>query len=172
MRFFHRLFSVAIIAVSIASPVAWGQERTAPDAETLAAARELFAVTFERVGTRINTQAVDSAWPGIEIALKTNNPALDRATLAALHDDFARIRLEKLRALMSDAPVIYARHLHADDMRALVEFYRGPAGTRVLVAMPDIVTELFASLLPGMPAVVGETQEEFQRLARTRGYIK
>ena len=41
-------------------------------------------------------------------------------------------------------------------MRALIEFYRGPAGTRVLVAMPDIVTELFASLLPGMPAVIIE----------------
>ena len=52
-------------------------------------------MTFERVGARINAQAVDSAWPGIEIALKTNGPALDRATLTALHDDVARIRLDK-----------------------------------------------------------------------------
>ncbi len=172
MRFLSRLVFAATIAACIGWPVAWGQERAAPDPDAISVARELFTVTFERVGARINAQAVDSAWPGIEIALKTNNPALDRATLAALHDDFARIRLDKLRALMSDAPAIYARHLHADDMRALIEFYRGPAGTRVLVAMPDIVTELFASLLPGMPAVVNDTQEEFQRLARARGHIK
>jgi len=34
------------------------------------------------------------------------------------------------------------------------------------------VTEIFAVALPGMPAVVAETHQEFLELARQHGYLK
>jgi hypothetical protein len=146
--------------------------RADENAETMAVAAELFALTFDRAGQEINAQAVAHTWPSVENALRARNPDLDAAKSAALRQEFARIRLEKMRALMKDVPGIYARHFSLDDMRQIIAFYRTPAGERLIQAAPDIVGELFAIALPAMPNLVAETYDEFLKLARARGYVK
>lgn len=54
---------------------------------------------------------------------------------------------DKLAALLSSSEVmneiaaIYAKHLSADDISALIQFYQTPAGQHSLAAMPQIVAE-------------------------------
>jgi hypothetical protein len=162
---------VTIAAAFVAAAPAYCVEIPASP-ETLATAHELFAVTFDRAGVQINVQAVERAWPSIENALRAKNPLLDAAALSELRREFERIRLEKMRELMKDTPAIYARYLSREEMREVIEFYRTPTGTKLMQIVPSLVAEMFAIALPGMPAVVNDTHEEFLRLARERGYIK
>ena len=159
-----------VMAVAAASPAAGAEHRASPEA--LATARELFSVTFDLAGTELNAQAVAHTWPSVENALRAKNPMLDAATLAGLRREFERIRLEKMRELMKDAPAVYARYLSEQEMRQVIEFYRTPAGTKLMLVVPSVMSEIFAIALPGMPGVINDTHEEFLRLARERGYIK
>src|SRR5262245_2936568 len=102
-----RLITLAIALVAAAFAAATPglcADRAAASPETLAAARDLFYVTFDRAATELNAQAVDTAWPSIESSLRARNPDLDADKLAALRREFERIRLQKLRDLMKDGP--------------------------------------------------------------------
>ena len=162
-------FAAALMA---AAPALCVESGAPPSAEALAAARELYAVTFDRAGVQINAQAVELTWPSLEAGLRAKNPQLDAAALGALRSEYERIRLQKMRGLMKDTPEIYARYFSEEDMRAITAFYRTPVGTKLMHVVPSLVAELFAIALPGMPAVVNDTHEEFLRLARERGYIR
>jgi hypothetical protein len=105
-------------------------------------------------------------------ALRARNPNLDAATLSGLKQEFERIRLAKLRAVIKDLPEIYARHLTPPEMREIAAFYRTPTGTRLMQVVPAVIGEVFAIVLPAMPSVVNDTHEEFLRLARERGHIR
>jgi hypothetical protein len=161
---------LAVVVATLAAAPAVAAENPSPEA--LAVARELFAVTFDRAGAEINARAVEHAWPGLEKALRAGNPNLDAAAAADLRREYERIRLQKMRDLMKDAPAIYARHLSQDDMVSIMTFYRTPAGTKLMKEVPAIVSEIFAIALPGMPTVVADTHQEFLDLARQRGYLK
>lgn len=70
-----------------------------------------------------------------------------------------------------DVPAIYARHLSADDMRVLAAFYGTSTGTRMLQAMPKVLPEAFASVLPRMQSMLADTQDSFLKLLRERGLL-
>ena len=170
MRVFHLLIFVA--AALLASAPGRTEESPALSPEALAAAHDLSAVTFDRAGAQLNAQAVEHTWPSVENALRTRNPNLDAATLAGLKQEFERIRLAKLRAVIQDLPQIYARHLSPQEMREITAFYRTPTGTRLMQVVPSVVGEIFAIVLPAMPNLVNDTHEDFLRLARERGHIR
>src|SRR5262245_8296753 len=140
-------------ALAAATPLHAAEDRPPPSLEALSTARELFAVTFERAGVQINAQAVEHTWPSVEKALRAKNPALDDATMAELRREFARIRLHKMQELLKDAPAVYAHYLAADEMREVIAFYRTPAGSKLMRIVPALLSEIFATALPGMPAV-------------------
>jgi hypothetical protein len=169
MRALRILGLAAVLAT--AAPAGAAEDRPAPSPAALSAARELFAVTFERAGVQLNAQAVNHTWPSVEKALRARNPSLDDATLADLRREFARIRLDKMQALLKDAPTVYAHYLDEPEMREIIAFYRTPAGTKLMQIVPSLLSEMFAMALPGMPAVVNDTHEEFLKLARERGLV-
>jgi hypothetical protein len=85
---------------------------------------------------------------------------------------FERIRLALLSEIVKDVPAIYARYLTADDMRALAAFYSTPTGAKMLQALPKFLPEAFATVLPRMQSMAGETQESFLKLLRERGVLQ
>jgi hypothetical protein len=170
MRALRILALVAVLAAAASAGAI--EDRPAPSPETLSTARELFAVTFERAGVQLNAQAVDHTWPSVEKALRAKNPGLDDVTMVDLRREFSRIRLHKMQELMKDAPVAYARYLDTNEMREIIAFYRTPVGTKLMQIVPSLLSEMFAVALPGMPAVINETHEEFLKLARERGLVK
>ena len=85
--------------------------------------------------------------------------------------DFERIRLARLSEIVKDVPAIYARYLTAEDMRALAAFYGTPTGAKMLQALPKILPEAFAVVLPRMQSMAAETQDSFLKLLRERGLL-
>jgi hypothetical protein len=78
------------------------------------------------------------------------------------------VRLARLSEVVKDLPAIYARYLNAEDMRVLAAFYGTATGAKMLQAMPKVLPEAFASVLPRMLA---ETQDSFLKLLRERGLL-
>jgi uncharacterized protein len=170
MRRLRVLALAAAFAAATFSPaIVRAQEQ--PSAESMEAAQALFALLFAHSFATLNALAVEKAWPGIESALRTQRPNIEPATLAELRKEFERMRLERLSEAVKDIPAIYARYLSADDMRVLVAFYGTATGTRMLQAMPRVMPEAFASVLPRMQSMLAETQDSFLKLLRERGLL-
>jgi hypothetical protein len=145
---------------------------SAASAETVEAAQALFTQLFAHGFAALNAQAVETIWPGIENALRAQKPNIDAATLAQLRQEFERIRLARLAEIVKDVPAIYARYLTADDMRVLAAFYSTATGAKMLQAVPKVLPEAFATVLPRMQSMTAETQESFLKLLRERGLLK
>src|ERR1700752_3962720 len=75
---------------------------SAASAETMQAAQALFTQLFAHGFVTLNAQAVETAWPGIEGALRAQKPNIDAATLAELRREFERIRLARLSEITKD----------------------------------------------------------------------
>jgi hypothetical protein len=142
-----------------------------PAPEVSEAAQALFTQLFAHGFVTQNALAVETAWPGIENALRAQKPGIDAATLAELRREFERIRLAQLFEIVKDIPGIYARYLSVEDMRTLAAFYGTPTGVKVLRAVPKMLPEAFAIILPRMQAMTAETQDAFLKLLRQRGLL-
>jgi hypothetical protein len=169
-RLRHLVFAAALAGLSLSSATA--RAESPPSPETMEAAQSLFTQLFTHGFVALNAQAVEIAWPGIEGALRAQKPDLSPATLAELRQEFERIRLARLSEIVKDVPAIYARYLTADDMRALAAFYSTPSGAKMLQALPKFLPEAFATVLPRMQSMAGETQESFLKLLRERRVLQ
>ena len=170
MRCLRVLALAAALAAANCLP-AVSRAQGPPSPERMEAAQALFAIMFAHGFTTLNAQAVETAWPGIESALRAQRPDIQPAMLTELRHEFERIRLARLAEAVKDIPAIYARYLSADDMHVMAAFYATTTGARVLDAMPKILPEAFASVLPRMQSMTMETQESFLKLLRERGLL-
>ena len=59
----------------------------------------------------------------------------------------------------------------APTMRILAAFYGTSTGTRMLQAMPKVLPEAFASVLPRMRSMMADTQNLVLKLLRERGLL-
>jgi uncharacterized protein len=168
-----RSLAVAVAAAAAAANVLPipSHAQGSPSPEVMAAAQALFTQLFAHGFVTQNALAVETAWPGIENALRAQKPSIDAATLAELRREFERIRLARLFEIVKDVPEIYARYLTAEDMRVLAAFYSTPTGTKLLQAVPKMLPEAFATILPRMQALAAETQDAFLKLLRQRGVL-
>jgi hypothetical protein len=163
-------FAAALAVISLCS--AGSRAESPPSPEAMEAAQALFTQVFVHGFATLNAQAVETAWPGIENALRAQKPDVSAATLAELRREFERIRLARLSEILKDVPAIYARYLTAEDMRTIAAFYSTPTGAKMLQALPKVLPEGFAIVLPRMQAMAGDTQEAFLRLLRERGLLQ
>ena len=163
------VLAAALAAANCLPAAVRAQQQPSPD--SMEAAQALFALVFAHGFAAFNAQAVEAAWPGIENAVRTQRPDIAAATLADLRREFERIRLARMSEAVKDVPAIYARHLSADDMRVLAAFYGTSTGTRMLQAMPKVLPEAFASVLPRMQSMLADTQDSFLKLLRERGLL-
>jgi uncharacterized protein len=161
MQFLRRLALVAVLAAAGFSGTA--RAETPPSPEAMEAAQALFTQLFTHGFVALNTQAVETAWPGIERALRAQKPDLSAATLAELKQEFARIRLARLSEIVKDVPALYVRYLSAEDMRTLAAFYGTPTGARMLQVLPVLLPEAFATVLPRVQSMAGETRNHSSR---------
>jgi uncharacterized protein len=168
MRSLSKLVLAAALAAAVLRPMGASAQSSSDSA---AAAQALFGQLFAHAFVTQNALAVDTAWPGIESALRRQRPDLDATVVADLRREFERIRLARLAEITKDVPDIYARHLTAEDMRVLAAFYSTATGIKMLQTLPKILPEAFALVLPRMQVLSGETQEAFIKVLRERGIL-
>ncbi len=100
------------------------------DADTLAAATELYELVSGDSTTQTLLQVTNALWPNVEKQLRAG--MIDDATIADLRVEFDRLILTKVNVAIKAAPPIYAKYFSAEEIRQMTEFYRSPVGTKAI----------------------------------------
>ena len=167
------LRKVAVFAVVALSGVPIGLQpvaaQNAATPEALQAARDLVAVLNEETLRQMVGRMTEQFWPVVERGLRTKQPKISDGVVAELRGEFERIQLDYLSGVMADAPVIYARHFSAAELRELLAFYRTPVGEKALRELPQITAEAIALVMPRLQQVTTQTMDAFTKVLRQRG---
>lgn len=172
MKNLPRLLLPAALALSSALHgylQAAAQGTSSPDATQ--AAMNLVLLSIDLVPS-MAAQSTAQAWPKIEASLRTRAPQVDAATMAQLRSEFERSQVSLMSEMMVEAPSVYARHFTAEELDAIVAFYRTPAGAKLLKTMPQAMAEVQASVIRRLETMPEQINQTFDRILRQRGYIK
>jgi hypothetical protein len=114
----------------------------------------------------------DAIIPGI---FKNLKPVIvqGRAEVEQQYDALAPAMIEAFRQRvpeMSDlAAIIYARNFSIDDLHVLNDFYKTPAGQRLLQKMPTISQEMMGAGMKFGQSIGGEVQKRMVDELRKKG---
>ena len=96
-------------------------------------------------------------------------PAASPEARKGFRADYLRIVTERTDELVAETPAIYARYFSAEELKALVAFYRSPVGRKSLAVMPAIVGDMVRITTERLPLVTAEITEAFRRKMRAKG---
>ena len=74
-----------------------------------------------------------------------------------------------MAGVMADAPKIYAKHFTAAELRDMLTFYKTSTGQKSLKVMPQVMTDIFAMIMPQMQGLQAQIITAFQEVLRKRG---
>jgi uncharacterized protein len=136
-----------------------------PAPEAVAAAKEVIQTMH------LNDQ-YNAIIPGI---FKNLKPAIvqGRADVEQQYDALVPAMLEAFRQRVSElsdaAAIVYARNFSIDDLHALNDFYKTPAGQRLLQKMPTISQEMMGAGMKFGQSIGGEVQKRMVDELRKKG---
>jgi uncharacterized protein len=155
---------VSLIALQLFLSASVSQAQT-PSPEALAAAKELVATMH------LNDQ-YNALVPTI---VKNLKPIIvqGRADVERQYDVLAPGMIDAFRQRVSEmseaAAFIYAKNFSPDDIHAFNEFYKTPAGQRLLEKMPSVAAESLATGQKLGRAIGGEVQQRMIEELRKKG---
>lgn len=158
---------IALLAVPAAMPRANAQSESS--AETMQAAKDLMAIMSVDTVRQMVTGMTNQVWPTIERELRSKRADIDQATLSELRTEFENIQMRYMANVMADAPTIYARHFSASELRDMMAFYKTPTGQKSLKAMPQVMADVFAMIMPKMQGLQVQIMDAFNDVLRKRG---
>jgi uncharacterized protein len=172
----RRLRIVALLICALFSASAVPYRATAQDAqnqgaqaEAMQAAKDLMAVMSVDTIRQMVTGMTNQVWPAIERELRSKRPDIDQATLSELRTEFENIQMRYMAGIMTDAPNIYAKHFTAPELRDMPAFYKTPTGQKSLKVMPQVMTDIFAMIMPQMQGLQAQVITAFQEVLRKKG---
>jgi len=157
----------SLLATPAVAPRALAQSE--PSAETLQAAKDLMAIMSVDTIRQMVAGMTNQIWPTLEQALRAKRADIDQTTLSELRTEFEMIQMRYMATVMADAPAIYARHFSASELRDMAAFYKTPTGQKSLKAMPQVMTDIFAMIMPKMQGVQAQIMDAFNTALRQRG---
>jgi hypothetical protein len=158
--------SLAVI-VLLWSP-ATAQETASPESQR--AANELTAILSKDMIAQTNRAVTARLWQKLEKELEAR---VDKATLSELRTVFENSLTKFAEAATKDVSSLYVRYFNAEELQAMVAFYRTPAGMKALQVMPKIVTEYMTSTATArLQDFERELQVSTDNVLRKRGYKK
>lgn len=161
-----RLIAFVLVAAALALP-AHAQTPPAPSPDAMAAAKELAAIMSGDSVSQLSAALTGQIWPNIERQL---GPKVDAATIAELRGQFEQSLSSFTTEVMRDSPTVYARHFTVEELRAMLAFYKSPAGQKSLKTMPTVMTELGEQMQPRMQAFQEDLHNKMEATLRKRGY--
>jgi uncharacterized protein len=140
-----------------------------PSAETMQAAKDLMAIMSADTVRQMVTGITNQVWPVIERELRGKRADIEQSTLSELRTEFENIQMRYMAGVMADAPAIYARHFSAAELRDMMAFYKTSTGQKSLKAMPQVMTDVFAMIMPRMQGLQAQINSAFNEVLRKRG---
>jgi len=166
----NRLLTCVLLVAALTAPArAQSPPPTSPPpaAEAMAAARDLAALMNGDTVGQMSAALTAQIWPNIERQL---GPKVDAATLAELRVEFEHALSSFTGEVMRDSPAVYARHFTADELRAMLAFYKSPVGQKALDTMPTVMTELGQQMAPRMQAFQADLHAKMEATLKKHGY--
>jgi len=163
------LFTVSAAPHRVAAQAAQTQDAQAPDPEVMQAAKDLMAVMSVDTVKQMVTGMTNQVWPSIEKELRGKRPDIDQGTIAELRSEFETIQMRYMAGIMTDAPKIYAKHFTAAELRDMLSFYKTSTGQKTLKVMPQVMTDIFAMIMPQMQGLQVQIITAFQEVLRKKG---
>ena len=166
----QRIFAVLVIAL-LAFPAATSRAiaQSEPSAETMQAAKDLMAIMTPDTVRQMVTGMTSQVWPSIEREVRGKRSDIDQATLSELRTEFENIQMRYMANVMADAPAIYARHFSTAELRDMMAFYKTPTGQKSLKVMPQVMTDVFALIMPKMQGLQVQIMDAFNEVLRKKG---
>lgn len=130
-------------------------------------ARELHALTAPDAAWL--RAALDQALGLVRQDLLRRNPGREAEVAAVLGEITAGAMQHELERLDEAAASYWAEALGADDLEAIVAFYRSPAGQRLIAAMPAVSERTQALVAVWMRGVLREAIPRIVETAHARG---
>jgi uncharacterized protein len=156
--------ALLLAAALVATPLA-AQAPVAPDATTLAAARDLMTATdiqgqmkalmprmAEAAGTQLRQMFADNKMPD---GLQQQMTAAIQANMASMQDVMTPQVIDQMA-------MVYARHFSVDELKRLTVLMRDPVMTRYRAEMPNMMGEI----MPIMFEAMKPQQQVFQAKMR------
>jgi hypothetical protein len=164
----NRLLTCVLLVAALTAPArAQSPPSPAPAAEAMAAARDLAALMNGDTVGQMSAALTAQIWPNIERQL---GPKVDAATLAELRVEFEHALSSFTGEVMRDSPAVYARHFTADELRAMLAFYKSPVGQKALNTMPTVMTELGQQMAPRMQTFQADLHAKMEATLKKHGY--
>jgi hypothetical protein len=135
--------------------------------QALQAAQELVAILSGDMIGQMSQAMTAQIWPRIEGEFRAK---VDQATMDDLRNEFQKALERFTVEAMKDAPVLYAKHFSAPELRDIVGFYRSPTGAKALQLMPTVMAEFFGTILPRMDKFGQELQATLEAVLKRHGY--
>lgn len=131
------LLAAVLSLIFTALPLSAEEAKPAPDAERLAAARDLMDVTGV-------TRQLDGMIKAMSDGFAKGAKAQDSAQGKALSDEFDAI-MQKFLAykeeMMADFAALYAANFTAAEMKEVADFYRSGTGAKFISSMPSLMQQ-------------------------------
>jgi hypothetical protein len=171
MKILRVLLLASAVGMSGVVPAAAQQAAApAPSPESIAVAKELFAIISGDMINDLTGKMITQIWPTMEQALRNQYPQIDAATSAELRAEFEKLIVADMTEYMNDAPAIYARYLTVAEMRDIQAFYRTPTGAKTLKLMPQIMGEVMGNLAPRMQGMMQRINASLTGVLQKHGY--
>jgi len=142
----RRLFGVVLLCACMAAPVRAKDTRSP---EALRTAQELAAIVTGGTIAQISHSLTAQLWPHIEGQFDSK---VDGAITNELRAEFEDALASFTAEMMQEAPAIYAKYYNAQELRDLLAFYTSPTGKKSLQAMPIVLADVTALMLPRLDA--------------------
>lgn len=155
------LFAATLVA---ATPV---MAETAPDAATLAAARELMQVTDVRGQMReLGPRTADAMGQQMRQMFNENEmpPGLSTQLSAAMQAFVGSMDSLFTPELIDRIAVIYARHFTADELRRVTVMMKDPVMLKFRAEMPGLVVEMMPMTFEAMKPQQKQFQERIRQI--------
>ncbi len=137
-----------------------------PEADRLAAARDLLQATntdaqFATIIPMMLTQLKQSMSPP--------NPKIQRE-LDQVFEEVQKQFIARRDEVLDQIAVLYARTFTAEEMKALADFYRSPAGKKFIAALPDLTTEAMRMGSAWGQQIAQDAERKVRDEMRRRGF--
>ena len=156
---------VLIVLVALSCLPARAQAPGSPEAQ--AAAKELLAIMSADMMGQMTDALIAQMWPQLERALSAK---VGPAPMAEIRTEMERsLKAFVADATINDAPVVYAKHFSAQELRDMAAFYKTPTGAKALRLLPQVTAEYFGILIPRMEGFNRELQVRIQAILTKHG---
>jgi hypothetical protein len=156
---------IAVLAIGLAAAVLT-QPAAAQDSK-VEKAREIFRVMQ---ADRIMDQMVEAAFGQMGAMMQQQHPDLPQGALAIVREEISATLRQSLPELVEQMAQVYEDVFTEEELDAMLDFYRGPAGQSLLNKMPQVMARSMQFSQSWAISAFQDLPQRIEQRLRAEGY--